>query len=50
MPEDHPNDSERILNGPDSLDPNISPINIENEMRKSYLDYAMSVIVGRAPA
>ncbi len=26
----------------------IQPINIENEMRKSYLDYAMSVIVGRA--
>ncbi len=24
------------------------PINIEDEMRKSYLDYAMSVIVGRA--
>ncbi len=27
---------------------NIIPIDIENEMRKSYLDYAMSVIVGRA--
>ena len=27
---------------------NIQPINIEHEMRKSYLDYAMSVIVGRA--
>ena len=25
-----------------------TPINIEEEMRKSYLDYAMSVIVGRA--
>ena len=24
------------------------PINIEDEMRKSYLDYSMSVIVGRA--
>ena len=23
-------------------------INIEDEMRKSYLDYAMSVIIGRA--
>ena len=23
-------------------------VNIEDEMRKSYLDYAMSVIVGRA--
>src|ERR1035438_8134324 len=27
---------------------NILPINIEDEMRRSYLDYAMSVIVGRA--
>ncbi|HAX41741.1 MAG TPA: DNA gyrase subunit A [Bryobacteraceae bacterium] len=27
---------------------NISPINIEDEMRKSYLDYSMSVIIGRA--
>ncbi len=26
----------------------IVPINIEDEMRRSYLDYAMSVIVGRA--
>src|ERR1700723_3244290 len=24
------------------------PVNIEDEMRRSYLDYAMSVIVGRA--
>lgn len=27
---------------------NLVPIDIEDEMRKSYLDYAMSVIVGRA--
>lgn len=27
---------------------NILPINIEDELKKSYLDYAMSVIVGRA--
>lgn len=27
---------------------NISPINIEEELKNSYLDYAMSVIVGRA--
>lgn len=27
---------------------NISPVNIEDEMRKSYLDYSMSVIIGRA--
>ncbi|MBK8186073.1 MAG: DNA gyrase subunit A [Cellvibrio sp.] len=26
----------------------ISPVNIEDELRQSYLDYAMSVIVGRA--
>jgi len=26
----------------------ISPINIEDELKQSYLDYAMSVIVGRA--
>ena len=26
----------------------ISPVSIEEEMRKSYLDYAMSVIVSRA--
>ncbi|MGA2272732.1 MAG: DNA gyrase subunit A [Bryobacteraceae bacterium] len=29
-------------------DKNLVPINIEEEMRRSYLDYAMSVIVGRA--
>ncbi|MFZ7119386.1 MAG: DNA gyrase subunit A [Eubacteriaceae bacterium] len=27
---------------------NVLPINIEDEMKKSYIDYAMSVIVGRA--
>jgi DNA gyrase subunit A len=27
---------------------NQTPVNIEDEMRKSYLDYAMSVIIGRA--
>jgi len=31
-----------------TLDPNISPISIEEEMKSSYLDYAMSVIVSRA--
>ncbi len=29
-------------------DKSLVPINIEDEMRRSYLDYAMSVIVGRA--
>ncbi|MBF0628330.1 MAG: DNA gyrase subunit A [Magnetococcales bacterium] len=34
-----------------TVDPNSSkrvPVNLEDEMRRSYLDYAMSVIVGRA--
>ena len=26
----------------------ITPVNIEEELKNSYLDYAMSVIVGRA--
>ena len=26
----------------------ILPVNLEDEMKQSYLDYAMSVIVGRA--
>jgi len=32
--------------GPGAL--NIQPVNIEEEMRRSYLDYSMSVIIGRA--
>jgi DNA gyrase subunit A len=28
---------------------NIQPVNIEEEMKRSYLDYSMSVIIGRAP-
>lgn len=31
-----------------AIEGNILPVNIEDEMRKSYIDYAMSVIVGRA--
>ena len=30
------------------LEQEIIPVNLEDEMRRSYLDYAMSVIVGRA--
>ena len=30
------------------LEPSIIPVNIEDEMRQSYMEYAMSVIVGRA--
>ncbi|MFM1846988.1 MAG: hypothetical protein RL417_462 [Pseudomonadota bacterium] len=28
--------------------PTVTPVNIEEEMRQSYMDYAMSVIIGRA--
>ena len=28
--------------------PNRIPVNIEDEMKRSYMDYAMSVIIGRA--
>src|SRR5688572_19196353 len=31
-----------------ALDPSRIPINIEDEMKRSYMDYAMSVIIGRA--
>jgi DNA gyrase subunit A len=34
--------------GPNGPGGNIQPINIEEEMRRSYLDYSMSVIIGRA--
>ena len=34
------------ITGPGAL--NLIPINIEDEMRRSYLDYSMSVIIGRA--
>jgi DNA gyrase subunit A len=34
--------------GTDGGNKNIVPTNIEDEMKRSYLDYAMSVIVGRA--
>src|SRR5215470_13320433 len=31
-----------------SLAPNITPISIEQEMKSSFMDYAMSVIISRA--
>src|SRR5205085_11151408 len=46
-----PNDPASKANGSGPQGPgaaNIVPINIEDEMRKSYLDYSMSVIIGRA--
>src|SRR5437870_13802852 len=30
------------------LVPALHPVNIEDEMKRSYMDYAMSVIIGRA--
>ena len=33
---------------PPADDPSIVPVRIEDEMRSSYMDYAMSVIIGRA--
>jgi DNA gyrase subunit A len=46
MPDD-PNEQLPLDNiGPGAA--NIQPVNIEDEMRRSYLDYSMSVIIGRA--
>ena len=36
------------MGGGDGGNKNLIPVNIEDEMKRSYLDYAMSVIVGRA--
>ncbi len=53
-PEDDNNPENGPENGSDNggvnppLEQGISPINIEDEMSRSYLDYAMSVIVSRA--
>jgi DNA gyrase subunit A len=44
--ENNLNNAEEVKEAP--LDPNIIPRSIEDEMRASYIDYAMSVIVGRA--
>ncbi|WP_306453616.1 hypothetical protein [Candidatus Methanoperedens nitroreducens] len=44
MPEQQPKDPQQTL-----VQKKIPiPVNIEDEMRRSYIDYAMSVIVGRA--
>jgi DNA gyrase subunit A len=49
---DNPNQPDQQLPlNPDNVGPgaaNVQPINIEEEMRRSYLDYSMSVIIGRA--
>ena len=36
------------MGGGDGGNRNLIPVNIEDEMQRSYLDYAMSVIIGRA--
>lgn len=41
-------DENNILNGPESAEDRIIPINIEDEMKTAYIDYSMSVIVARA--
>ncbi len=50
MPEQEPPQNPLLppAGGSDGGNKNLVPINIEDEMRRSYLDYAMSVIVGRA--
>jgi DNA gyrase subunit A len=55
-PQDPKNDPKNPIPPPDGSQmplggegkQNLIPINIEDEMRRSYLDYAMSVIIGRA--
>jgi DNA gyrase subunit A len=47
-PLDDPNDSAAPPPGPPPGDQDIAPISIVEEMKTSYLDYAMSVIVARA--
>jgi len=47
-PQGPPSPPQLPLGGGGGDGKDIVPINIEDEMRRSYLDYAMSVIVGRA--
>src|SRR5437588_2360501 len=52
MPDDPQNPNQQLPLPPDGPQgpgaANVVPINIEEEMRRSYLDYALSVIIGRA--
>jgi DNA gyrase subunit A len=48
LPPVPPGGGQLPLGGGDGGGKNLIPINIEDEMRRSYLDYAMSVIIGRA--
>jgi DNA gyrase subunit A len=45
---DETNEPKLPLEGGGGPPQNIQPINIEEEMKRSYLDYSMSVIIGRA--
>jgi DNA gyrase subunit A len=45
---DETNNPKLPLEGGGGPPQNVQPINIEEEMRRSYLDYSMSVIIGRA--
>ena len=48
MADDNDNNNENDENTPGELPPGVSAVSISGEMEKSYLDYAMSVIVSRA--
>jgi DNA gyrase subunit A len=49
MADDPQNPNPELPLGPGGGPPsNVQPVNIEDEMRRSYLDYSMSVIIGRA--
>ena len=48
MAEPPPSSPTQLPPGNGAPPPNLIPIDIEVEMKKSYLDYAMSVIIGRA--
>jgi DNA gyrase subunit A len=48
LPPTPPGGGSQMPLGGDGASKNIIPINIEDEMRRSYLDYSMSVIIGRA--
>ncbi|MBU0951346.1 MAG: DNA gyrase subunit A [Elusimicrobia bacterium] len=48
MVKEKDNDKEKLKQDQPNLLERIAPRNIEDEMKTSYLDYAMSVIVGRA--
>ena len=37
-----------MVENPQEMAREILPVNIEDELKQSYMDYAMSVIVGRA--